>query len=430
MKFKKVVSCTLAVMLALGTFTVLPDRLNDKIGIAVTAKEAENPEKDFIIDTDIEGKKYIDGYKGSGGDVVIPKDISYISNSAFEGVSQITSVTAEGDLYVQGNGFQGCTRLKRVVVNGNASFESYAFDKCVSLETVEVSGSIYKTIGGNAFANCTKLRTFKVKGSEFIYSISGLAFFNCINLTNVTITNGCSQIADRAFLNCPSLGSLTIPAKTKVAVSSKPFGYTVGWSEADMEKMNDNSDEYKLLNTNFFNSPSDYNSVFNNGTTSLYIDYLSYNALASNSATSYSFDSDYYKLFVNHEKFLPKKITLNVVKGSNAETYAVKNNFAYKIYSDNKLTAAPKDIEVYKSTKNSITLTWDKLRGSDAYDVYIYNNKTYKYEKYKTVKTNSCTIKKLQSGTVYKVKVCGLTKNNGKYVAGPKSKAIAVKTRN
>ena len=37
-------------------------------------------------------------------------------------------------------------------------------------------------------------------------------------------------------------------------------------------------------------------------------------------------DTDYYGLFGRLERFTPCKITLNVYKGSNAETFAKKNN--------------------------------------------------------------------------------------------------------
>ena len=139
MKSKRILSCALALMLSLGTLTVLPEQLNDKLGVAITADAAAN---DFIINTDFEGKKYIDGYKGAGGNVVIPKDIDYINNYAFEGCYKITSITAEGDLNVMGNAFQGCTRLNRVIVKGNASFDDYSFNKCVELERVEDRKSV------------------------------------------------------------------------------------------------------------------------------------------------------------------------------------------------------------------------------------------------------------------------------------------------
>ena len=178
MEHKKIISCTLAVMLSLGTLTVLPEQFNDKLGVAITAEAASS---DLVILSDSDGYKYVDGYKGNGGNIVIPKDVSYINSNAFEGVTNITSVTAKGDLYVWNAGFAGCTKIKKVVVEGNAFFAQNAFSMCASLESVEIKGSIDEVIGGDAFSDCSALRSFKVKGSEFDYEIGEEAFYNCIN---------------------------------------------------------------------------------------------------------------------------------------------------------------------------------------------------------------------------------------------------------
>ena len=77
MENKKIISCALAVMLSLGTLTVLPEQFNDKLGVAITAEAASN---DLIIETDSDGDKYVSGYKGNGGEVVIPADVSYVNN--------------------------------------------------------------------------------------------------------------------------------------------------------------------------------------------------------------------------------------------------------------------------------------------------------------------------------------------------------------
>ena len=437
MKSKKFISCTLAVMLSLGTLTALPEQLNDTFGMTITADAAS----DFVIDTDMDGNKYIDGYNGAGGDIVIPEDISYINSYAFEGVYKITSITAEGDLYVKNNAFQGCTRLSRVVVKGNAQFEDYAFNKCVNLEKTEVSGSIDTTIGKNAFANCTSLRTFKVKGSELVYTIGKRAFFNCINLTTVTIPGGCSQINDEAFLNCPSLGSLTIPAKTKISSNSRPFGYTIGMLASEVEKPKTNytfeldfdlDDMTDKIYDKYFNGLFSWKYVFNNGTTPMYVDYFSSDILTGGTSWSYFYESDYYKLYGIHDRVSPRKIKLEVVKGSNAETFAKKNNIEYSYYTEKapvKKLASPENIKASAKTQNSITLKWDKVAGADAYKVYMYNSKTGKYEEYKTVTSNSCTIKKLKKNTKYKFKVSALDKADGKYNEGEKSVPVAVTTK-
>lgn len=408
MENKKILSCALAVMLSLGTLTVLPEQFNDKLGIAISAEAASS---DLIIQTDSDGYKYVDGYKGSGGAVVIPADISYINSYAFEGVTNITSITAKGDLYVWNCGFIGCTKLKKVVVEGDAYFSQNAFDSCASLETVEIKGSIDEIIGGGAFADCSALRSFRVKGSEYEYEIGEQAFYNCINLTKIDIKDSCTQIYNEAFLNCVSLDSLTIPAKTKFYSSkgTKHVGYTYGSSSDD----------------DFLNNKAQY--FFNDGSTPVYVFYYTYNYPDSGRY----FDTTNYGLYGRLDRFVPRKITLTVTKGSNAETFAKKNGIAYKYASEasNDKLASPDNIKASAKTTNSITLKWDKVSGADAYTVYLYNASTGKYEKYKTVTSNSCVIKNLKKNTKYKFKVSALDKVNGKYKEGEKSDPVAVTTK-
>lgn len=407
MKCKKILSCALALMLSLGTLTVLPEQFNDKIGVAITADAAAN---DLIICTDNDGMKYVDGYKGNGGDVVIPKDVSYINEKAFEGVTNITSVTAEGDLYVWKEGFKGCTRIKKLTIKGDAYFAQSAFAYCASLENVDINGSIYEVIGGDAFSHCTMLRNFRVKGSKYDYEIGEDAFYNCINLTKVDIAKSCTQIHNEAFLNCIKLSSLTIPEKTKFYTSkgSKHVGYSWGYYSED----------------DFYNDEPYY--FFNIDPTALYVYYYTY------SKPSYGWTTKTYGLYSKLEKFSPCKITLDVYKGSNAESFAKKNKIPYRIItedSENDVLASPDNIRLTGKTKNSITLKWDKVSGADAYNVYLYNSTTGKYVKYKTVKSNSCVIKSLKKNTKYKFKISALDKVDGKYVEGEKSDPVSATTK-
>ena len=90
--------------------------------------------------------------------------------------------------------------------------------------------------------------------------------------------------------------------------------------------------------------------------------------------------------------------------------------------------AAPTGFKTSKS-RTKIALSWDKVNGADGYRVYLYNEKTGKYEKYKNVKNAKCTISGLKKGTKYKFKVAALVKKDGKYVVQTSSKAVSVTTK-
>lgn len=401
MQIKKILSCALAVMLSLGAVTVLPVRLNDKLDVAITADAASS---DLIIEEDADGDKYVAGYKGNGGEVVIPRDVAYINSEAFKGNNKITSITANGNLYVWESAFEGCTKLKKVVVNGNAYFYINAFAFCADLKTVEVKGSVEECIGAGAFMHCSSLRSLRIAKSKFEYSIGEDAFYSCINLKTVDITEGCKEIHNNAFTNCVELTSLTIPENT--TFSTKYGKYPVGYS---CGRINEDTSE-------------NVETRFADGMASVYIFYYT---------TSY--DTEYYKvdwygLYGNLKKFTPKKITLNVYPDSKAYKFAKNNGISYKLIQENDELTSPENFKASAKTKTTITLKWDKVAGADAYAVYMYNNKTGKYEKYKTVKGNSCVVDDLTKNTKYKFKVAALDKINGKYVTGEKSDPISVTT--
>jgi hypothetical protein len=71
--------------------------------------------------------------------------------------------------------------------------------------TIEFLGSI---IPGRAFYNCDSLTSVTIPDS--VTTIGDLAFYECYSLTSVTIGDSVTTIGDMAFYNCSSLTSVTI----------------------------------------------------------------------------------------------------------------------------------------------------------------------------------------------------------------------------
>ena len=65
------------------------------------------------------------------------------------------------------------------------------------------------SIGEAAFYNCTNLTSVTIPSS--VTNIGDAAFYNCTNLTRVTIPNGVTDIGYMAFRYCNGLTSVTIP---------------------------------------------------------------------------------------------------------------------------------------------------------------------------------------------------------------------------
>jgi len=78
-------------------------------------------------------------------------------------------------------------------------------------QTVEYNGSNYKvtSIGYSAFFDCSNLSSVTIPNS--VTSIGEYAFTNCSGLTSVTIPNSVTSIGRYAFSCCTSLTSVSIP---------------------------------------------------------------------------------------------------------------------------------------------------------------------------------------------------------------------------
>lgn len=86
-------------------------------------------------------------------------------------------------------------------------------------------------------------------------------------------------------------------------------------------------------------------------------------------------------------------------------------------------------LKMTSQTTSSVKISWNKLNGAEGYQVYLYNTKTKKYQKYKYINSNSLTISKLSSSLTYKIKVDAIKKINGaNRVISTATLAIGTKT--
>ena len=110
------------------------------------------------------------------GDIVIPSDVTSISQYAFYHNSQITSI---------------------VIPNAVTKIESGTFTGCSALKSVKLPSSI-QSIGSTAFYKCKGLTEITIPKS--VSAIENNAFFGCSGLKRVTIENpNCSLDGDNVF---------------------------------------------------------------------------------------------------------------------------------------------------------------------------------------------------------------------------------------
>lgn len=251
-------------------------------GISVTVNAAEN---DFIM-----SGSYISEYTGDGGDIVIPADISGISDLAFGYNTEITSVTFEGDIEsIGGLAFCGCTALEKVTFKG-------------SVVSAEADGQ--GVIGFNAFMGCKNLKTVEFAENSRVDCIERAVFMDCESLKEVKLPKEVGSIGEYAFMNCPELARLEIPDMTELGAFAAGYMYD---EETEKEVRADGAATVRAC--------------------------LDFDRLET-------------------EDVLQKPITLVVEKNSPAEKYAEENGIAYEYKNTNNSDHIP-DTENSRTGENT-----------------------------------------------------------------------------
>ena len=222
---------------------------------------------------EVSGVKYIIGEENTvsltsnnqqySGDFEIPSQVTYngktysvtsIRESAFYGCSGLTSVTIPNSVTsIGGYAFQNCSGLTSITIpNSVTSIGSSAFSYCSSLKTAEIHcttidswfsgfsslqeviiGEEATTIVNYAFENCNGLASITIPNSVtsvgsnafagtawYDSQTNGLIYVGKVAYrykgempanTNITITDGTTQIASSTFYGCSGLTSVTIP---------------------------------------------------------------------------------------------------------------------------------------------------------------------------------------------------------------------------
>ena len=144
----------------------------------------------------------------------IPNGVTEIGNSAFMNANIENITIPDSVIKIGRNSFAHCNFNEVIIGNNVSVIDEYAFWNCMSLTSVTVSNSV-KSVGKAAFAACYKLQEFKGNYAEDngrIFVIDGvLTAFAPYGLTEYTIPDSVTSIGDHAFYYCDSLTSVNIP---------------------------------------------------------------------------------------------------------------------------------------------------------------------------------------------------------------------------
>ena len=155
--------------------------------------------------------------------IIIPDSVVSIGDDAFWDCQYIeTAVIGNSVVDIGEDAFYHCLELTSLTIGESVeSIGKSAFDNCESLETVYIPESV-STIGEHAFSDCNSLVSFDVDESNANFSSLDGVLFNKDKTTLIkfpanketekyTIMDGVINIYDYAFYECDNISYITIP---------------------------------------------------------------------------------------------------------------------------------------------------------------------------------------------------------------------------
>lgn len=224
-------------------------------------------------------KVYIMGYTTPQTEIVIPKEVTLISDRAFAENEILKKVILHQNLSDIGSGaFANCTALEEVVIEKIPLFEEQekmekrkemykflgksskkkvlraytfsgcsslthveldedirtvernAFEGCSSLESFELPPHINFTLAFRLFADCTALKSVILPTEAKILNLPDSMFSGCTNLTEVVLPKTLDTLASGTFRSCSNLKTIALPETIRY-IDSNAFANCTGLEE-------------------------------------------------------------------------------------------------------------------------------------------------------------------------------------------------------
>ena len=139
--------------------------------------------------------------------LVVNSGITYIGDSAFEGLDQLVSVSLPDTLeYIGWSAFSDCASLTSIVIpEGIDGLCDFTFARCTSLRSVKLPSTM-RWIDGCIFSGCTSLQDIVLP--EGLTDITWQMFKDCTSLRSVTIPGSIMSVSNDAFSGCTALTSV------------------------------------------------------------------------------------------------------------------------------------------------------------------------------------------------------------------------------
>jgi len=159
--------------------------------------------------------------------VNIPNNVTSIGQSAFYGCSSLLSINIPNKVTSIGqSAFYGCSSLPSITIpNSVTSIGDSAFRDCTKLESITLpfigkskDAETYEAVFGYIFGYTNTLSSTPPSGATNQYNVSNYYYYHYYipaSLKTVIITGG-DKVPDKAFFNCTNLTSITIPESVTI----------------------------------------------------------------------------------------------------------------------------------------------------------------------------------------------------------------------
>ncbi len=373
-------------------------------------------------------------------DAVIPSGVTSIGEEAFYNCKSLTDVTIPNGIKSIGYAtFSQCRSLKNVIIpNSVTSIGDSAFYCCTSLTDIKIPETV-KSIAQIAFEqtgyynNSSNwqnevlyignflIRAKREKGGSYTIKsgtkyIACSAFFDCKNLTGISIPDSVTNIDIGVFCGCTSLTSVTI-GKGVTNIGNSAFvvctkiknvyytGTQAQWKRIKIGTNNENLTNVKI-------QYSSRTVVFNaNGGKVL----PTFAKVPADTRVGLPTATRSGCTFLG---WSANKLATSATYRAGQSVKITNNTTLYAIWSVN----APKNVKAVSASSTNIKVVFDKVSGASGYQVY---NQTLK-KVYNTA-TNSYVLTKLKPGTTYTIFARAYIKNGDNVIYSPWAKGVIIK---
>ena len=334
----------------------------------ITSLAAASGDYEYTVS---DGKATITGYTGSGGNITIPPTlggypVTSIGDFAFVYCLQLTSVSIpSGVTSIGSHAFYMCQLVENIAIPDTVkSIGSGAFSDCSKLKSIAIPSGVTK-INDYTFYECTSMTDVSIPPS--VTSIDEAAFNICTSLNRVTIPYGVSKISDYSFAGCESLANVTIPSGV-TSIGDSAFAGCRSLTSVTVPDSVANIDGWA------FYRASSLNAAYFKGNPPV-------------SFGEYVFDETGSQFTIYYN---PAKAGWTTPTWNGYKTVAVP--------ATPSITAEP-------ASYNSNKISWNKVLGVSAYQIYRATSSTGTYSLLKTTTSTSYTNSGLTTGKTYYYKV-------------------------